>query len=87
VILSNNIYFNIEQNGSAVFTDESGTGEASYDGTATLNGNVITVINTPGNALPHTGGPGTGILYILGSLLALGCGIVLVARRRMHIHK
>ena len=43
---------------------------------------VIVVTNSTGQELPMTGGIGTTIFYILGSLLVIGCGIVLVARRR-----
>ena len=42
-----------------------------------------TVKNDSGATLPSTGGIGTTIFYILGALLVIGCGIVLVARRRM----
>ena len=38
--------------------------------------------NTPGAALPHTGGTGTSLNYLLGALLILGGGIMLMARRR-----
>ena len=66
----------------------------SYDGeigfaTARIDSNhpefgwVVTIRNDAGIELPHTGGIGTTIFYILGSLLVAGCGIVLVSRRRM----
>ena len=42
----------------------------------------LTVYNTPGAALPNAGGPGTTWIYLIGSLLLLGSGIALVARRR-----
>ena len=38
--------------------------------------------NTQGTELPSTGGIGTTIFYILGALLVVGCGIILIARRR-----
>jgi len=41
-----------------------------------------TIINTSGTALPSTGGIGTRIFYILGTILVLGAGVVLVSRRR-----
>ena len=43
----------------------------------------LMVMNTAGVQLPHTGGMGTTILYILGALLVIGCGIGLVVRRRL----
>ena len=55
------------------------------DGNAT--GYTITVNNSTGEELPMTGGIGTTIFYILGSLLVVGCGIVLVSRRRAGIKK
>ena len=39
--------------------------------------------NTPGKELPSTGGIGTTIFYVLGTILVLGAGILLVTRRRM----
>jgi LPXTG-motif cell wall-anchored protein len=48
---------------------------------------TLKISNSTGYELPSSGGIGTTIFYVLGSLLVLGCGIVLVARRRMHIHK
>ena len=43
--------------------------------------------NNKGTELPSTGGMGTTIFYILGALLVVGCGIVLVSRRRMRKNK
>lgn len=48
-----------------------------------LRNGTITVLNQPGAALPQTGGIGTTIFYVLGSMLVLGCGIYLIARRRI----
>ncbi len=42
----------------------------------------FTIKNEPGAALPHTGGPGTGIFTILGSLLIAGAGLLLWRKRR-----
>ena len=70
-----------------------GTATSTY--TATTNANVTTyeapaggndtfpINNKKGTELPSTGGIGTTIFYILGALLVVGCGIVLIARRRM----
>lgn len=64
--------------------------------TATTNAENVTTYEAPaggndsfpinnkkGAELPSTGGMGTTIFYILGALLVVGCGIVLVSRRRM----
>ena len=48
---------------------------------------AVEVINKPGTPLPATGGIGTTIFYILGSLLVIGCGIVLISRKRMENNK
>ena len=41
------------------------------------------IANNPGVELPHAGGIGTTIFYILGSILAIGSAIVLISRRRL----
>ena len=47
------------------------------------NRTIVDIPNDTGAELPTTGGIGTTIFYIVGSLLVIGCGIVLVSRRRM----
>ena len=67
-------------------TGESLFGETG-DGTITLEAEKadldVTIINESGAELPETGGIGTIIFYVLGSLLVVGCGIVLISKRRM----
>ena len=41
------------------------------------------VANNYGNELPSTGGIGTVIFYIVGAALVIGCGVVLISRRRV----
>ena len=41
--------------------------------------------NTKGVELPATGGIGTTIFYVIGTVLVLGAGILLVTRRRMNM--
>ncbi len=48
-----------------------------------LDAAAVEVVNNQGTELPETGGIGTTIFYILGALLVIGCGIVLIARRRL----
>ena len=45
--------------------------------------NTFTIGNTPGAILPASGGPGTRLFVILGSILVLGAGILLWRRRRL----
>lgn len=52
-----------------------------------LDAAAVEVENKPGVVLPGTGGIGTTIFYILGSLLVVGCGIVLISRKRMENNK
>ncbi len=47
------------------------------------NSTRIDVENNSGTELPSTGGIGTTIFYIVGGLLAVGAGVVLVAKKRM----
>ena len=41
------------------------------------------VENTPGAELPHTGGVGTRLFTIIGSMLTLGAGLLLWRRRSL----
>ena len=41
------------------------------------------VENKTGAELPSTGGIGTTIFYVLGTILVVGAGIVLVVKKRM----
>ena len=43
----------------------------------------LSVVNQKGVELPATGGIGTVIFYVLGTALLIGCGVVLVSKRRM----
>lgn len=51
--------------------------------TTDTNVTGVTIVNETGSTLPSTGGIGTTIFYVVGSLLIIGAGIVLVARTRM----
>lgn len=44
----------------------------------------ITVANNKGSTLPETGGIGTTIFYVLGSVLVLGAAILLITKKRMN---
>ncbi|MDD7389122.1 MAG: SpaH/EbpB family LPXTG-anchored major pilin [Lachnospiraceae bacterium] len=66
--------------------------EVTADGTAgtgdTSTGIAgITVANNKGNTLPETGGMGTTIFYVLGSILVLGAAVLLITRKRMGAQK
>ena len=67
-------------------TDEAGNLIATGTG---LDADTVTgimyydIANDAGVELPNSGGPGTTWLYLLGAGLLLGCGITLIARRRI----
>ena len=44
----------------------------------------ITVENNAGTELPSTGGMGTTIFYVLGSVLVLAAVVLLVTKKRMN---
>ena len=41
------------------------------------------VVNNKGSELPSTGGMGTTIFYVVGSILVLGAAILLITKKRM----
>lgn len=46
---------------------------------------ILQVVNDSGATLPTTGGIGTTIFYVLGSILVVGAVILLVVKRRMQV--
>ena len=90
IILEDFIYFHITDDGTVELCDEDGNvfPESEYPAYESLTGDktagfVIIAKDSPGSELPHTGGIGTTIFYILGTMLVLGCGVYLIARRRI----
>ena len=86
VIISDPIEFTVNAPGTGNIITWKGTkpDAADCDPTATTNpGDTITVKNTPGVALPSTGGPGTKLFTILGLAMMLGAGVMLFRRRRL----
>ena len=45
---------------------------------------VATIVNNAGAELPSTGGIGTTMFYVIGTILVIGAGVLLVSRRRMN---
>lgn len=54
---------------------------------ATTTSTEVTIVNNVGTVLPETGGIGTTLFYVLGSILVLGAGILLVTKKRMNSEK
>ena len=50
-----------------------------------LDGDKGKIKNTQGTELPNTGGPGTTVLYFLGSMITSFAGVGLVMRRRRNV--
>jgi LPXTG-motif cell wall-anchored protein len=74
-------HFYIDENGNESLTATDIDVVYQNDNVAAT---AIMVINKKGVELPSTGGIGTTIFYILGSALVIGCGIVLISRKRMN---
>ena len=45
--------------------------------------NIAEIPNTEGTSLPSTGGIGTTIFYVVGSILVVAAGILLITKKRM----
>jgi len=76
IILSNKVEFSVSRSGENV-TIAVTSGEF-----AKASDNTLTISNIPGEELPNTGGPGTRLFTILGSIMVAGAGILLWRRRR-----
>ena len=61
----------------------TGATKAEDSATLTYTTVVAEINNQSGTELPSTGGMGTTVSYILGSVLVLGAAVVLVTRKRM----
>lgn len=62
---------------SGTNTDKLTLTETSY-----TSGGLV-VVNNTGNELPSTGGIGTMLFVLIGSMMVLGCGVLLVTKLRM----
>ena len=81
IILTKDIYFNVA-NGTVTLTDENGDAKTYSDVSLLDNNTTIAVKNNIGASLPSTGGPGTTLFYLLGTILTAFAGAGLVVRKR-----
>ena len=56
---------------------------AEHNYTAANLEQKATVVNNPGTELPRTGGLGTVLLTLVGSILVIGVGVLIVTKKRM----
>lgn len=73
-LLTDTITAIIAEDGNVTYKQTSSTGDAE---------NTIQVVNNTGTELPSTGGIGTTIFYVVGSILVIGAAVLLITRKRM----
>ena len=80
IVIEKETYFKVNEAGSAHIIElANGTTNALVSGT---NDNTVSIKNTPGSALPNTGGPGTLLYTLSGIALMLGAALMYGFRMR-----
>lgn len=72
----------LDENGKVV--DESAKVTEVKVDIANIAATAVVVVNKAGTELPSTGGMGTTVFYVLGSVLVLGAVVLLVTKKRMN---
>jgi len=85
---NNDIYFTVSVDGTVKWTKADGaeiTSNADKPNRVEYDSEEkeFTVGNNPGARLPSTGGRGTTLYHVLGTLLILGAAVLLVVKKRM----
>ena len=70
----------LDENGNT--TTETTTTEVKVD-IDTIAATAVVVVNKAGTELPSTGGMGTTVFYVLGTVLVMGAVVLLVTKKRM----
>ena len=90
IIEHSDIFFTVNASGTGdVITTTTGKEAYTDIGVSTKKttkeSDTLIIPNTPGAALPSTGGPGTNLIYLLGIMLTgiAGAGLVMRKRRRI----
>ena len=73
--------YNVLKDPVKVVIDENG--KVTYGNDNTAAAPDVKVLNQTGTELPSTGGIGTTIFYVLGSVLVVAAGVLLVTKKRM----
>ena len=84
-------YYLTEKEAPAGYNKLAGPVTITISDTGVVNGTTdapqgvdeVKVLNQSGTELPSTGGMGTTIFYVLGSILVIGAAVLLVTRKRM----
>lgn len=71
-----------DQDGNMLIGEEGGAVLDNAGATVAENELSISIKNEPGAALPNTGGPGTGLIYLLGFMLMAIAGAGLIMKRK-----
>ncbi len=78
--------FYLDENGNVVNQASATTTEVKYDNDKIAAAAVL-VVNKTGIELPFTGGMGTRIFYVAGSVLLIGAAVLLIVKKRMNAEK
>ena len=82
-MLTDTVKLTVNENGTVTAMLDGSVGSIYTDQTNTdITKFTFNIPNNPGVELPSTGGPGTRLFMILGSMLSLGAGLLLWRRRR-----
>ncbi|MGM9550203.1 MAG: SpaA isopeptide-forming pilin-related protein [Faecousia sp.] len=73
----------LDNNGNIVSAETESKVEVIVD-INNIAATAIVVVNKTGTELPSTGGIGTTIFYVLGSILVIGAAVLLVTKKRMN---
>lgn len=67
-------------------TGNAATGDITFTANDDKTELATNVVNNKGSELPSTGGMGTTIFYVVGSILVLGAAILLITKKLHELH-